>query len=195
MNVYDFDGTIYDGDSTVDFYIYCLRKQPWIIIYALRQALGFLRHAFGTIDTTQLKEEFFSFLPALDDPETLAASFWEIQRGKIKNWYLDRKLKSDVVVSASPEFLLRPICASLGIEPPIATRMEPKSGKIQGKNCKGAEKLLRFVERFPQEDIQQFYSDSLTDSIMAELAAEAFYVKKDNLLPWSDQSSFMKSVK
>lgn len=26
MNVYDFDETIYDGDSTVDFYKYCLRR-------------------------------------------------------------------------------------------------------------------------------------------------------------------------
>lgn len=26
MNVYDFDGTVYAGDSTVDFYFFCLRK-------------------------------------------------------------------------------------------------------------------------------------------------------------------------
>ena len=24
MNVYDFDGTVYAGDSTVDFYFFCL---------------------------------------------------------------------------------------------------------------------------------------------------------------------------
>ena len=28
MNVYDFDGTIYDGDSTFDFYKYCMKKHP-----------------------------------------------------------------------------------------------------------------------------------------------------------------------
>lgn len=26
MNVYDFDKTIYDGDSTIDFYLYCVKK-------------------------------------------------------------------------------------------------------------------------------------------------------------------------
>ena len=26
MNVYDFDGTIYDGDSSVDFFRFCLKK-------------------------------------------------------------------------------------------------------------------------------------------------------------------------
>ena len=28
IDVYDFDGTIYDGDSTVDFVRFCLRRHP-----------------------------------------------------------------------------------------------------------------------------------------------------------------------
>ncbi len=28
IDVYDFDGTIYDGDSTVDFTRFCLRRHP-----------------------------------------------------------------------------------------------------------------------------------------------------------------------
>lgn len=187
MNVYDFDGTIYDGDSTVDFYFYCLRMRPRISVYMFRQALGIFRYAIGAIDTTRMKEEFFSFLPALGNSEAFAVSFWEARRGRIKSWYLGRKRESDVVVSASPEFLLCPICASLGIEPPVATQVDPVSGKIQGRNCKGAEKILRFEERFPEGDIQQFYSDSLLDAPLAKLAAKAFFVKKDILLPWPEQ--------
>ena len=34
MNVFDFDKTIYDGDCTVDFYMYCLKKYP--VIYKKR---------------------------------------------------------------------------------------------------------------------------------------------------------------
>lgn len=187
MNVYDFDGTIYDGDSTVDFYFYCLRKRPRIALYAFRQALGVLRCAVGTIDPTRMKEEFFSFLPALGDAEELAVSFWEARRGKMKNWYLERKEEGDVVVSASPEFLLRPVCAQLGIGPPIATRVDPGSGRIQGRNCKGAEKVLRFAQRFPEGEIRHFYSDSLSDAPLAELASKAFLVKKDALLPWPER--------
>ena len=187
MNVYDFDGTIYNGDSTVDFFFYCLCMRPRIVAYMFRQAFGVLRYAVGAIDTTRMKEEFFSFLPALGDSAALAVSFWETRRRKVKGWYLERKRKSDVVVSASPEFLLRPICASLDIEPPIATRVDPESGRIQGRNCKGEEKLLRFVERFPEGNIQHFYSDSLSDAPLAKLAAEALLVKKDVLLPWPER--------
>lgn len=91
MNVYDFDGTIYRGDSTVDFFLYCLRMRPRIAVCMFRQTSGVLRHAAGAIDTTQMKEEFFSFLSALDDPEELAVSFWEARRRKIQSWYLERK--------------------------------------------------------------------------------------------------------
>lgn len=38
MNVYDFDGTIYDGDSSVDFFLYALKRMPSLIRYAPRQA-------------------------------------------------------------------------------------------------------------------------------------------------------------
>lgn len=31
MNVYDFDKTIYAGDSTIDFYLFCLKRQPAIL--------------------------------------------------------------------------------------------------------------------------------------------------------------------
>ena len=30
--VYDFDETIYDGDSTVDFYKYCVKRKPSLLL-------------------------------------------------------------------------------------------------------------------------------------------------------------------
>ena len=34
MNVYDFDDTIYDGDSNVDFFIDLFKKYPSLLRYA-----------------------------------------------------------------------------------------------------------------------------------------------------------------
>ena len=42
INAYDFDETIYDGDSSVDFYLYCLKRKPSIIIMAPIQIYGVL---------------------------------------------------------------------------------------------------------------------------------------------------------
>ena len=32
MNVYDFDNTIYDGESVIDFYFFSLKKHPRLIM-------------------------------------------------------------------------------------------------------------------------------------------------------------------
>lgn len=184
MNVYDFDKTIYRGDSTIDFWIYCLRKHPSIAAFGLRQLAAAARHALGSIDARRLKEEFFSFLTALDRPEACVAAFWEANDHKIKAWYLNQKQPSDIIISASPEFLLRPVCRALGVASPIATRVDETSWKIHGANCKGAEKVVRFRERFPDGRIQQFYSDSLSDTPLAELAEQAFLVKRNTVQPW-----------
>ena len=37
MNVYDFDKTIYRGDSTMDFWRYCLKRYPKAVLAGLLQ--------------------------------------------------------------------------------------------------------------------------------------------------------------
>ena len=60
MNVYDFDKTIYDGDSTVDFYFFCLKQTPKMLKYLPYQGFSFIKYLFGFIDKTHFKEKFFS---------------------------------------------------------------------------------------------------------------------------------------
>lgn len=59
MNVYDFDETIYDGDSTVDFYKYCLRRRPYIIFrFPFWTALRFVLDSRKKL---QFKDAFTGF--------------------------------------------------------------------------------------------------------------------------------------
>ena len=46
IDVYDFDGTIYDGDSTADFVLFCLRRHPGMILGAPRLAVAALTGIF-----------------------------------------------------------------------------------------------------------------------------------------------------
>ena len=62
--------------------------------------------------------------------------------------------------------------------------MNPYTGKITGKNCHDREKVRRFLEQYDRDSVEGFYSDSLTDTPMAELARNAFFVKDRQLLPW-----------
>ena len=99
-------------------------------------------------------------------------------------WYLAQKQPDDLVVSASPEFLLAPACRRLGIRPPIASRVDARTGRYTGLNCKGAEKVSRFREQYPDAEIGQFYSDSRSDAPLAHLARRAFLVRGDSYTSW-----------
>lgn len=184
MKVYDFDHTIYDGDSTIDFYFYVLRHAPVILCCLPKQLWGVMKYGLGICSKTQWKENFFCFMNMIREPEKTVEQFWDKNIQKIKSWYMENKSADDVVISASPSFLLRPACDRLGIGCLIASEVDIHTGKFSGKNCYGTEKVYRFKEAFEDGGIDEFYSDSESDLPMALLAEKSFLVKKNEILPW-----------
>lgn len=191
MNVYDFDKTIYPRDSTKDFYFFCLRKKPSLIFYICKQIWGFLGYVLKIYSKTQFKELFFAFLAGIPDIDAYVREFWE-QRGDsfgMEQWYMDRKRPDDVVISASPDFLLRPVCESIDIQYLIASEVDKKSGKFSSPNNYGAEKETRFRAFFKTEVIENFYSDSLSDQPMADISMNNFIVRNGKAIPWAEYKS------
>lgn len=183
MNVYDFDGTIYHGDSTVDFFLFALRRNPGLIRYVPKQATGFLLYGLKRIGKTELKEAFFAFLAGIDT-QTLAEDFWAQNESKIFPWYRDQQQPEDILISASPEFLLKPICRRLGIRHLIASKVDEKTGKFSGGNCRGEEKVRRLAAEYHVTHIDRFYSDSHSDLPLAQIADEAYLVKNSAVSHW-----------
>ena len=182
MNVYDFDGTIYSGDSTIDFYFFVLRRHPLLVRYAFLQAWGMLLYFCRLISKTRCKEYFFTFLRSCEAGEE-AVLFWQSHEYKIQNWYLSQKKPDDVIISASPEFLLRPVCSALGITL-IASQTDPASGLFTGNNCRGEEKVFRFEQTFGRQKIENFYSDSPADLPLARRAQNAYLVNRGKTERW-----------
>ncbi|UOX69936.1 HAD-IB family phosphatase [Enterocloster bolteae] len=183
MNVYDFDKTIYDGDCAVDFYFYCLKKHPIIILCLPRQLLGAFNYKRGRIDKTHFKEEFYSFFSRLKNIDEDVLGFWDKNQEKIKHWYNKNKKDDDLIISASPEFLLSEICSRIGIKRLIASRVDKSTGEYSGLNCYGSEKVLRYREVF-DEDIENFYSDSKSDQPMRDISLKGYIVEGDYLKKW-----------
>ena len=143
----------------------------------------FVRYRKKQLGAKELKQQLFSFLREINDTEALVTSFWEENFSRIGGWYLKQKRDDDVIISASPAFLLEPVCKKLGVEL-IATEMDIRSGQINGVNCHDVEKPRRFYERHPGAKPEKFYSDSLSDSPMADISEKAYLVKKHRLSPW-----------
>ena len=142
-----------------------------------------LRYRRGEIGAKELKQQLFSFLPAIDDVDRAVQIFWDENEHRLGAWYLAQKRSDDLILSASPRFLLQPICDKLGVAL-IATEMDRHTGRIEGENCHDQEKVCRFYAADPTAHTEAFYSDSLSDSPMAEIADKAWLVKKHKLFPW-----------
>ena len=184
MNVYDFDKTIYDGDSTMDFYLFSLKRHKKILALAPSLLGAVTRfYVFKKGSKTEMKEVMYRFL-RFCDTEKDVADFWKTHAAKIKPLYRERQRKDDVIISASPEFLLRPVCDRLGISCLMASRVNPQTGIYDGVNCHGKEKVRRFREVFGEAGIEEFYSDSYSDTPLAEIAEKAFIVKGEELEDW-----------
>lgn len=180
INAYDFDKTIYDGDSSADFYKYCLKRNKKVLLQAPVQLWGTILYLLKIIDKTKFKEHVFSFLKRIDNIDDYIDDFWNNNFKNIKKWYINQKEKTDVVISASPEFLLKPLEKKLNVSI-IASKVDKKTGKFLSKNCHDYEKIKRYEEKYSKK-IKAFYSDSIkADRAMFEYAKKAFLVTKDKV--------------
>lgn len=181
MNIYDFDGTIYDGDSTRDFCKFCLRERPFLIFNMIIPVMYGILFVFKLVKREKFKEKFFiAFLSRMNDADLVVQAFWETHTGKIKSWYHKQKKLTDIIISASPEFLLAPICEQLGIQL-IASKVDIKTGTLLGANCRGGEKVIMFHKVFGDVSVDEFYTDTASDAPMAALADRAYIVKGDKI--------------
>lgn len=186
MNVYDFDGTLYDGDSSVDFLLFCLRRYPAAMTALPVFFVAGVRFALGQIGRTELKEAYFSFLRWVPQPERAARDFWDEQWGRVRLSLASTIVPGDVVASASPRFLLEPACERLGVTRLVASEVDSATGRFLSPNCRGQEKAACLLALLSGARIDGFYSDSVSaDSPCAALAENAWLVLKDgSLAPW-----------
>lgn len=182
VNVYDFDKTIYDGDSSIDFYLFCLKKDKSILFSFFRCIVSYLLYIFKVRNKKEVKEMFFQFLAKIDDIDQVVNDFWKQNKSKIKNFYMNQEThKKDIIISASPEFLLKPICLELKVYDLIASKIDKQSGKFLSENCKGKEKVNRLYQKYNDIKVEKVYTDSRSDQPLLDIARVGYIVKKDKI--------------
>lgn len=174
--VYDFDKTIYAGDSMVDFYLYNIVHNPLLLRYLPSQLWHIFLFVLGREDRTSVKTHFFRYLNGVNDVEKKISDFWDKKISRIQEWYQQKDHSTDVIVTASPEFLISPVAEQFKVEL-IGTKMDSNTGKITGKNCYGEEKVRRLKLAYPSTAISEAYGDRESDMPILRLAEKAFIVK------------------
>jgi len=182
MNVWDFDDTIYDGESGMSMLRFFLRRKPSLVRHLPRVAVGVLRYKTGRLQAEKVAEQVGDLLAIfLDkagsgDTAQDMREFWDAHEHKIRPLYRELQQPDDVIVSAGPEQSLREICGRLGVQHYIGTVVNEKTKRIDFV-CYRDNKVKAFRERFPDAVIENFYTDSMDDKPMMDIAQRGFMVR------------------
>lgn len=194
MNIYDFDGTIYDGDSGVDFIKYSFRRRPFSVLKSfIKTFFKYLKYKRGQIEFKEVKGTIFSFVTHIDDLDNYVKKFVQKHKKKIKKFYLEQRHKDDFIITASLDFYVKPLCHSVGIKRIVATKYDTNKGKIIGNNCKGEEKANIVAKMFSKK-FENLYTDSKADKPLIKFANNTYIVKKNELIKYDDNYKFKNGV-
>ena len=179
MNGYDFDNTILRGNSTRRFYFFCALRFPYLLIFVpVIMLAGILRvlHIVGVNRYLHMLEWYISCVPNV---EKRVVKFWDKNMKRIKPWYLEARRDDDIVVSASPYFLVSEACNRLGVKC-IATNLDVHA-RLCGKHVYGEQKVVAYKAAFGEQPLATYYSDSMSDIPMFKFAERGLYVKGDKI--------------
>lgn len=188
LEVYDFDGTIYDGDSTIDFIKFLTKRKKNIILHYPKMLLYFIKYKLKLIKKETMKECFFEIFNNFENIDKEVETFWNYHVDKIKDFYKNKKThKNDIIASASPYFLLEPIAKHFKIKKLFASPVNKKTGKYNGLNCHNIEKVRLINKEYPNSIIETMYSDDINaDKPLLDLAKKSYVVKRNNIYDYKE---------
>ncbi len=176
MNVYDFDGTIFPTDCSIDFFIWCMKRHPKLCFtFAPKVVINLIKRKMGKMPEYLMQREFFCYLTLIDDFDEQIERYWDKNEKKIVPWYLKQKRPDDLIISASPDCIIGPIANRLGVNF-MATEFNRKYGVFLN-NLMYAQEKARYIFDHGFPKIDNFYSDSLADTPLALCAEKAYLVK------------------
>ena len=117
MRVFDFDNTIYDGDSPYDFYLFSLKYNPKVVRFVPPLAYYGMRYSKEKCTLEELEHAMAKYLKAylnsFDDIDGMVSAFWDAHMHKIKHWYHPQP--DDVIMTGSFDYTMNEIQRRLGI--------------------------------------------------------------------------------
>lgn len=185
MTVYDFDNTIYDGESGFDIFMFYLKKDPKEIAkFIPKFGEAFIKYKRGTINADEVVTEYgdilCSYCQKIVDIEKDVMKFWDENEKKIKSFYAKIQTPDDVIVSACPEIMLKEICRRIGVKNYIGSVMNEKTGEIS-RVCYKQNKIKAYHDVYGDTPINDFYTDSKSDKPMMDISENVYLVSGDRI--------------
>ncbi|MBQ9921285.1 MAG: HAD family hydrolase [Clostridia bacterium] len=182
MRVLDFDNTIYDGESVLDFYLFSIKYNPRVLKYCFIVMYHTIMYKFGktTMETLEkvIRKHASGYLSSFDNIDLVTNDFWDKYMKKIKPWYTPKK--DDIIITASFNITMDELFRRLELTESLCSMFNRNTMQAEYINF-SANKPLKFREKFGNTEIDEFYTDSKFDIPMIEMSKKAYLVKKNNI--------------
>ena len=188
LRVLDFDGTMVRGDAFFALLIFVFARHPRLWWRSFRLAQAVLFFALGKRSNAQLKtlfiREVIAPLPSRHLEEALRNFVSQFRSSRLRPDVRERirRWKGEgnrvILLSASPDFLVRPLVDGLGLDAVLATPTEAdEDGRLTGVLPRGNYRSRRKVEVLreycsfhgPFDEVQAF-TDHHSDIPLLEYA-------------------------
>ena len=184
MKAFDFDNTLYRGESPVDLYLFTVRENKRILLYLPVILIYIIKYKLCIADRDQLQKMINKYVKKIlqdrHDVREITAEFWKKNERKLDEKMLARVEQGDLIISAGPSFLLDGIKHRLNTENVISSEVDLEKNEITFFNFKD-NKIKRYKEMFGDQKIEIFYSDSYNDRPMMEISDQVFLVRRGKI--------------
>ena len=209
LAIFDIDYTITKKETLMELFKYSIKVNKKNIRFLPRAIFCGIMYILKIYDEKMVKEKFLKFIDGIKEKE-LSKLVKDFYHDKLKTiLYKDalkmmKKLKKEgydiYLISASPEFYVKEFYNIEEVDKIIGTRFDFTNGiftrKMEGKNCKGEEKVKRLKELLESENIEvdfkesYMFSDSLSDKPLLDLVGKPYLInyKKNHhieILKWN----------
>ena len=183
MNVYDFDNTIYKGESGFRFYFFCVKHHPKLLKFMFIVVGMLVKYKLCLISESEFlsvcEKYVKDFLAVCPDAEEMVEKFWQKNFKRIKPFYKEIHRDDDIILSASFGFILRPVMEKIGVTRFVCSEVDLENGTIE-RLCFRKNKPILFKEIYGDEIIENFYTDSLNDLPLMKMSSNKAYLVKGN---------------
>lgn len=181
VKVFDFDNTLFKGESSYHFAIYMIRYNKKIIRFIPTILFSLVGYKLCLLSKARLESILNDFMEGVLDgtnsPVDYVKPFWEKYSHRLYQDNLKLIKPDDVIISASPRFLFDGIREQLNTDKIVGTEVDFEKKRVTWFNF-GDNKVKRYKALYGDQKIDAFYTDSYNDKDMMAIADTVYIVKK-----------------
>lgn len=184
IKVFDFDNTIYRGESSIDLALFMIKNNKKIILYLPTIFYNMIKYKLCLVEKKKLTKTINNFMSAIiverKELLELVDRFWEKNLYKLDRKMLKRIKSDDVIITAGPDFLINGIKKMLNTNHIISSEIDENKNEMKYFNF-GDNKVKRFKKLYGNKRISCLFTDSYNDKALMDISDKVFIVKKGRL--------------